>query len=199
MDVRSDEGTAAEQIRDAAMRLFAERGAAQVTVRDIAASAGVSPALVIHHYRSKAGLKSVVDAHAGELLARALAAGDGAVRPEPQSPLANAVAAHPDLLPYLRRMLVDGGPPADELFRTLLARTGADLDALARGGSLLPAEDPAARAAFLLVADLGVLILREQVHAVLGSDPFAGPGVVRWREAVADVYRGVYSERAYDT
>ena len=44
--------------------LFAERRAAAVTVREIAAAAGVSPGLVMHHYGSKDGLKDAVDRRA---------------------------------------------------------------------------------------------------------------------------------------
>lgn len=40
-------------IRDAAVRLFAERGYAGTSVRDIAGDAGVDPALVIRHFGSK--------------------------------------------------------------------------------------------------------------------------------------------------
>jgi AcrR family transcriptional regulator len=43
-------------IRDAAVRLFAEQGYAGTSVRDIAGAAGVDPALVIRHFRSKEGL-----------------------------------------------------------------------------------------------------------------------------------------------
>jgi len=43
------------------MRLFAERGYADVTVRRIAAMAGVSASLVIHHYGSKENLRAVLD------------------------------------------------------------------------------------------------------------------------------------------
>ena len=43
-------------IRDAAVRLFAEQGYAATSVRDIAGSAGVDPALVIRHFGSKEGL-----------------------------------------------------------------------------------------------------------------------------------------------
>lgn len=46
------------------MRLFAERGAAGVTIRQIAAEARVSRSLVIHHYGSKDGLKAAVDRRA---------------------------------------------------------------------------------------------------------------------------------------
>ena len=53
--------TAAAAIRIAAMKLFAERGYAGVTVRQIASAAGVSPALVIHHYGSKENLRAVLE------------------------------------------------------------------------------------------------------------------------------------------
>lgn len=47
----------------AARRLFFEHGYKKVTVRDIAAAAGVSPALVIKHYGSKAQLFNEVGPH----------------------------------------------------------------------------------------------------------------------------------------
>ena len=58
--VRADQ-TAAAAIRIAALELFAERGYSGVTVRQIAAAAGVSPALVIHHYGSKEKLRAVLE------------------------------------------------------------------------------------------------------------------------------------------
>lgn len=42
-----------DAVRDAAERLFAERGYAATSVRDIAGAAGVDPALVIRHFGSK--------------------------------------------------------------------------------------------------------------------------------------------------
>jgi AcrR family transcriptional regulator len=50
----SDSGSPARSaIRDAAHRLFADRGYAGVSVRAIAADAGVDPALVIRHFGTK--------------------------------------------------------------------------------------------------------------------------------------------------
>ena len=64
MRIAKDDFRAAAVIRDTAMRLFADRGAAAVTVREIAAAAGVSAGLVIHHYGSKDGLRDAVDRRA---------------------------------------------------------------------------------------------------------------------------------------
>src|SRR5689334_24453919 len=65
MSLVPDEGdlTGKANIRNAALRLFAERGHDAVTVRQIAAAAGVSPALVVHHFGSKEGLREAVDQH----------------------------------------------------------------------------------------------------------------------------------------
>jgi AcrR family transcriptional regulator len=53
--------TARAAIRNATLRLFADRGPDAVSVRAIASEAGVSPALVLHHFGSKAGLREAVD------------------------------------------------------------------------------------------------------------------------------------------
>lgn len=58
-----DDRTARARIRDEALRLFGNHGPDAVTLRDIAAAAGVSPALVVRHYGSKDGLREAVDDH----------------------------------------------------------------------------------------------------------------------------------------
>ena len=62
MNVRSDDDlTARARIRDAAVARFGRDGFG-VGVRAIAADAGVSAALVIHHFGSKDGLRAECDA-----------------------------------------------------------------------------------------------------------------------------------------
>lgn len=53
----------AARIRDAAICAFAAHGFTKTTVRGIAAAAGVSPGLVIHHFGSKEGLRTACDDH----------------------------------------------------------------------------------------------------------------------------------------
>ena len=57
-----------ERIRDAAIASFAERGFDGVGLRDIAQRAGVSAALIVHHFGSKEGLREACDAHVVESL-----------------------------------------------------------------------------------------------------------------------------------
>jgi len=63
---------------------------------------------------------------------------------------------------------------------------------LEAAGLVRPSSDAEVRAAFLLVNDLAVVLLRDQVHEVLGMDPLARSGMERWTAQVLDVYsRGV--------
>jgi AcrR family transcriptional regulator len=59
-----DDLTARARIRDAALALFAERGFAASSIREIAKAAGVSPGLVQHHFGTKDALREACDAHA---------------------------------------------------------------------------------------------------------------------------------------
>ncbi len=178
------------------MRLFAQRGAAAVTLREIAAEAGVSPSLVIHHYGSKDGLREAVDNRAIALVDALVTELTGVSGKGPSPSLAAALSSELErdpLLPaYLRRLLIDGGKPAETLFRTLFEAVLSGFATLEAAGLARPSSDADVRAAFLLVNDLAVVLLRDQVHEVLGIDPLARSGMERWTAQVLDVYsRGV--------
>ena len=94
-----DDRTARAVIRDEALRLFAARGPDAVTVRQIAAAAGVSPGLVLHHFGSKAGLREAVDQHVLGLFDLMLGELTGEAVPDLYDPgasgsLAEAIAGH---------------------------------------------------------------------------------------------------------
>jgi AcrR family transcriptional regulator len=186
--------TARAVIRDEALRLFAERGPDAVTVRQIAAAAGVSPGLVSHHFGSKDGLREAVDAHVlamfGAMLGELTAA--DLHDPGAAGSLAEAVARHlpPDspVPGYLRRLLLDGGDRGRELFRRLYDGSRVALDAMSGAGLAAPGADPAVRAAILLSNDLAVLLLREQLAGVLGADPLSAAGMARWGRELLAIY-----------
>lgn len=197
---RDEDLTARAMIRNAALRLFAERGHDAVTIREIAAAAGVSPALVVHHFGSKDGLRAVVDEYAAEAfdglfaqleapdLAAMLAGGEANVS------LAQAFAQafpHGSPLPaYLRRLLLSNDPAGAALFGRWYAVTGRILAAMNEAGAVTPSGDPEVRAAFLLVNDLALVLLRNQVAAAIGVDPLTPRGIERWAREVMAVYTG---------
>ncbi len=192
--------TARANIRNAALRLFAERGHDAVTVRAIATAAGVSPGLVLHHFGSKDGLRVAVDAHAaesfdaifaelgGQDLAEMLASGEAT--PSVAEAFARAFPHGSPLPAYLRRLLLTNDPAGAALFGRWYAATRRLLDAMVELGAAAPTEDPAVRAAFLLVNDLGVILLRNQIATAIGDDPLSPAGLDRWARDVTAAYTG---------
>ncbi|GAA3114253.1 TetR/AcrR family transcriptional regulator [Kribbella aluminosa] len=189
--------TARASIRNAALRLFAERGHDAVTLREIAGVAGVSPALVVHHFGSKDGLRAAVDEYAGRAFDSLFAmdehdlvdamTGDNWVSVGEM--FARAFPPGSPLPAYLRRLLLTNDPVGAALFGRWFAQTRRLLDTMADLGATRPSEDVAVRAAFLLVNDLAVLLLRNQVAAAIGVDPLTPEGMSRWAKEVTAVYQ----------
>ncbi|TCC26868.1 TetR/AcrR family transcriptional regulator [Kribbella speibonae] len=183
-------------IRNAALRLFAERGPDAVSVRQIAEAAGVSPALVLHHYGSKAGLREEVDRYAAAQLdalmedvdeiGEVLTTGSNASIAEMFS---QALPADSPLPTYLRRLLLTGDPAGQALFRRWYEVSRLLLGQLVDAGFASPTADPEVRTAFMLSADLILLLLREPLTDVLGFDPMSGDGLARWAAEVTRIYR----------
>src|SRR5215470_4575359 len=115
MDRPVDDLTARARIRDAAIRLFGERGIEGASIRDIAAEAGVSSGLVRHHFGSKEELREACDQYARERMteiAAELTDQRGLTALDPAS-------LHPRVFPfqlYLARSMMDGSETATALF-----------------------------------------------------------------------------------
>lgn len=62
-----------KRIRDAALKCFADWGAAAASLRRVAAEAGVSLGLLQYHFVTKANLIKAVDDHVLEVMGRTLA------------------------------------------------------------------------------------------------------------------------------
>lgn len=108
-------GTSRERIRSAALALFAERGIAATSLREVARSAGVAPGLVGHYFGGKEGLQEAVEDFVVALfhdtlgavplegeVAEVVAARDAAVH--------RMFAENPHVVDYLRRVVVTPDP-----------------------------------------------------------------------------------------
>src|SRR5690606_4981260 len=108
--------TTRARIRDAALARFAAEGVGKATIKAIAADAGVSAQLVVHHFGSKDGLAGACDEYVRDKIREqkqsAMAAGPAA------ADLFQTLRDRQDdgaVLAYLARRLVDDSPHVDRL------------------------------------------------------------------------------------
>jgi TetR/AcrR family transcriptional regulator, regulator of cefoperazone and chloramphenicol sensitivity len=176
--------TGRARIREAALRLFSERGVEGTTVRDIASAAGVSTGLIRHHFGSKEELRAACDAY---VMAQLMRLKEEAV---PGGHLGDAgfiSSAQPAILFMLRyyaRSMLDGSPAADAMFAEVVGLGERWLEDHHRGEMA----DPTAYAALLVAMELGALVLREQLSHALGADIFGPEGHLRLARAKLDFY-----------
>lgn len=168
--VPTDDRTARARIRDAAITRFAADGVAATSVRAIAAEAGVSPGLVIHHFGSKDALRHECDEYVAGLIR---ANKEQAMRAGPTlDPVAALRDADHDvpLTAYLASTLIDGTPHVAALIDELVADAVAYMEEGVASGTLRPSRHPYERAAILTIWSLGALLLHEHVERLLGVD-----------------------------
>lgn len=194
-----DDRSTPARIRDAAIRCFADRGVDRASVRTIAEAAGVSPALVIHHFGSKDRLRVACDRHVAALIREqksgSMQAGGGV---DPVAAL-RTYGDGPPLLAYLARTLTDGSPHVSELLEELVADAVAYMATGEANGLLRPSDDPHGRAAVLLLWSMGALVLHEQASRLLGVDLLGASDQLLGylRPALEVMGRGVLTEEAY--
>jgi TetR/AcrR family transcriptional regulator, regulator of cefoperazone and chloramphenicol sensitivity len=175
--------TARARIRDTALRLFAERGIAAATVRDIAKAAGVSSGLVRHHFGSKEALRDACDSYAMDRMNRLREQIFAEGRLADQ---AFMVSVHPTarlMQGYLVRSMLDGSDAAAAMFDDMV-----ELGEQWLTGLKLEARDPRAFAAVLVAMQMGVFVMHEQLSRALGVDVRSPEGQVRMNRGLVDFY-----------
>jgi AcrR family transcriptional regulator len=176
---RDRDRTMRSRIRDAAIEVFAEEGFDRATVRSIAARAGASAALVLHHFGSKSGLREECDEHVvSTLLADRSMATDDPTREGIDAVLARAGEA-PGRMSYLMRVLTDGGPAGQRVFDALVGHTRRVVSEIADAAPTRRFSDPVATAALLTAYGLAPLLLRAHLTRMLGADPLGPEGARR--------------------
>lgn len=197
----NEERSGAARILDAALLLFGERGLRGTTLKAIAAEAGVSQALIVHHYGSKDALRTACDEHVVRMIPAHRQATSGA---EPQfDPFAGLrrLENSRPLLRYLVRALTEGGTHASELIDGMIADAEAYMAQGERAGLIKPSSTPRDRVVLLVIWSLGALTLHEQVHRLLDVDLLAQDvppeSLKRYLRPAVELYRqGLVEEGA---
>lgn len=163
------DNTARTRIVDAAIELFGEAGYAATSVKKVADAAGVSAGLVIHHFRSKDGLREACDRRVVELIRAAKTEAVAAMTGRGASiPIPTRYAA--PLSRYLARALIDGSPHVDELIDDMIADAEVYLEPAVDAGIMTPSANPRERLVLVTIWALGGLALHRQVRRLLGAD-----------------------------
>lgn len=200
-NVVADDRTAKARIRDAAIACFAENGLDGTTARKVAAIAGVSPGLVIHHFESMEGLRSECDRHVAATIRQykhdAFSAGPNI---DVLAALRGANAG--PLMAYLAAVLVDDSPTVAHLVDELVADAEEYLEYGVETGVVKPSANPRGRAAVLFLWSLGALVLHRHVHRILGVDltnPDVGadPGITAYAGPAYEIMGGGVLSEAF--
>jgi TetR/AcrR family transcriptional regulator, regulator of cefoperazone and chloramphenicol sensitivity len=161
--MRSADLTAAARIRDAAIELFGQQGFA-VGLRTIAEAAGVSAALVIHHFGSKDGLRRACDDYIAEEIRSGKSEAMRSTDPATWFAQLAEIESYAPLMAYLVRSMQTGGELATTLWQKMIDDAEAYLDDGVRTGLLKPSRDPRARARYLSITGGGGFLLYLQMH-----------------------------------
>lgn len=170
-----------ERILRAALAVFGEHGYAAGSVRAIAQLAGVSPALVLHHYGSKDGLREACDE-------RVLGYTDAKGRMLLSGSLPSAEgfrARHPevdDALAYVVRAVTDGGPTSKDWYARWQSASADLLQELQESGRIRADVDVEQAAALLASFGFGVLGTQRLLAEHLGGgDLMAAPAATAYQ------------------
>lgn len=182
--------TARARIRDAALNRFGTDGIVGTSLRAVAADAGVSPALVVHHFGSKEGLRQTCDSY---VLDAVRAGGETSAEA-----LGDVLQAAVPVRRYLAQAFLDGTEAAAALFAEIVDRTQQWLATGENEGWVHPASDARARAVTYVSWLLAPLVLGEHVGRLLGGDPADTATAVRGARAGLEMLtRGLFADERW--
>jgi AcrR family transcriptional regulator len=171
--------TGKARIRNAALDLYAQYGEDRVSLRAVAAEAGVTLGLVQHHFKTKEGLRQAVDQLVVDYFAHAIAEAPtdgaatqiGAARDEA---VREMLAVNPPVVNYMRRALLDPSLDQTRLLDMVVELTQREITSLHKAGHASTKRRQSTQIVRVLVRQMGELLLEPMVDAVW--DRVAQPG-----------------------
>jgi AcrR family transcriptional regulator len=158
-----EDRTAIARIRDAAIERWGEHGF-NVGLRSIAEAAGVSAALVIHHFGSKEGLRKACDDYIAEEIRTGKSASMQTNDPAAWFAQMAEIESYAPMMAYLVRSMQSGSDLAKMLWRQMIENAEQYLEEGVQNGILKPSRDPVARARYLAMAGGGGFLMYLQLH-----------------------------------
>ncbi|MDY7529728.1 MULTISPECIES: TetR family transcriptional regulator [unclassified Cryobacterium] len=163
--------TARALIRDAAIVHFAQDGFRKSSLRAIAATAGVSASLVVHHFGSKERLRGECDEFViGTMLAAARdKASPAGLQAVIQGYLANPAEYEVDVA-YLSRAIAEETTAGRTFVDTIVDETEAIIRAGIADGTMNPSSDPRAVAVLIATTSLAMMTMSAHLARSLGFE-----------------------------
>ena len=167
----NDDLTSKARIRNAALDLYARYGEDRISLRAVAAEAGVTVGLVQHHFKSKAGLRDAVDQLVVDYFEGALR--EVGVPDDPRGHAAARDAAvsrmleeNPTVVDYLRRAILAPSTEQMHLLEMLIDLTRREVGALRDAHLASSQRRLSGQVVSVLVRQMGELLLQPMVDAV---------------------------------
>jgi AcrR family transcriptional regulator len=188
----SEDLTTRARIRDAALSRFPRDGFGGTTIRAVAADAGVSPALVVHHFGSKDGLREACDHYVVRLFRETKEAALQEENLFSRSFAATAYQMAQPLLRYLGWALSRGHEAAGELFDEMV-REGVEVSRIAIAkGLIYDSPDLETRVAVQMAMQLGAVVMHSHLQRALGIDPLTSDGLAAVTPAMLEILGGLF-------
>jgi AcrR family transcriptional regulator len=161
--VKQTDLTATARIRDAAIELFGQYGFG-VGLRAIADPAGVSAALVLHHFGSKARLRRACSEHVFGLIRDTESDAVPSMWPKTWFARLAEIEWREPMLAFVMRSLESGDELGRALMRQMIDDTERCIAEAVRAGSIKASSDPEGRARYLTLTGVGGALLYRQMH-----------------------------------
>ncbi len=163
--------TAKARIRNAAMDLFAQYGESRVSLRAVAAEAGVTLGLVQHHFKTKAGLRDAVDQLVSEYFYQAVhsvpnTGTPGEVAGARDEAVREMLRENPAVVNYIRRAVLEPEPARLKFLERQVELVRGEVVALREAGLASTSRRESTQVVAVLVRQFGELLLAPMIDSV---------------------------------